>query len=404
MSFTSLGLSRPLLHSIEEQGYRNPTPIQSRAIPVILTGRDLIATAQTGTGKTAAFTLPLLLQLSSKPRVKANQVHALILTPTRELALQVAESVTTYGKHLPLKSAVVFGGVKINPQMMKLRGGVNLLIATPGRLLDLYHKNALKFSQLECLVLDEADRMLDMGFIQDIQKIIALLPKRRQNLLFSATLSDEIRELAKNILNTPVEIELGPRNSAGKSIKQTVDEVDKSKKAALLSHMVRNRDWQHALIFVRTKKGADQLAKKLWGDGITTAVIHGNKSQGARIQALKDFKANQVRLLIATDLAARGLDISELPCVINFDLPKVSEDYIHRIGRTGRAGSGGEAISLVSADDVKILSAVENLIRQTLSREIEIGFVPSHRVPTTQLSNRPRKAKKPKKVKKQKIC
>jgi len=402
MSFTSLGLSKPLLHSIEEQGYQKPTPIQSKAIPAILTGRDLIATAQTGTGKTASFTLPLLLQLSSKSRVKANQVHALILTPTRELALQVAESVTTYGKHLPLKSAVVFGGIKINPQMMKLRGGVDLLVATPGRLLDLHHKNALKFSQLEYLVLDEADRMLDMGFIQDIQKIISLLPKRRQNLLFSATLSGEIRKLANNILTNPIQIELSPRNPSAKNIKQAVYEVDKSKKAALLSHMVRNRDWQQALIFVRTKKGADQLAKKLRSDGITTAVIHGDKSQGARMQALKEFKANRVCLLVATDLAARGLDISELPHVVNFDLPKVSEDYIHRIGRTGRAGSEGEAISLVSADEVKILSDVENLIHQTLTREIEIGFVPSHNVPITQLSDRPKKIKKPKKVKKQK--
>ncbi len=402
MSFTTLGLSKPLLQSIKEQGYRKPTPIQSKAIPAILTGRDLIATAQTGTGKTASFTLPLLLQLSSKPRVKANQVYALILTPTRELALQVAESVTTYGKHLPLKSAAVFGGVKINPQMIKLRSGVDLLIATPGRLLDLYHKNALKFSQVECLVLDEADRMLDMGFIQDIQKIISLLPKRRQNLLFSATFSDEIRKLASNILNNPIQIELSPRNSTAKKIKQIIYEVDKSKKSALLSQMVRNRDWQQALIFVRTKKGADQLAKKLRGDGITTAVIHGDKSQSARIEALKNFKANRVRLLIATDLAARGLDISELPHVVNFDLPKVSEDYIHRIGRTGRAGSEGEAISLVSADEVKILSAVEDLIRQTLIRKIEIGFVPSHSVPITQLNNHPKKIKKPKKVKKQK--
>jgi len=400
MPFSSLGLSKPLLQAIEEQSYRKPTPIQSKAIPIILAGKDLIASAQTGTGKTASFTLPLLQRLTSRPKIKANQVRALILTPTRELAIQVAESVATYGKHLPLKSSVVYGGVKINPQMMKLRSGTDLLIATPGRLLDLHNKNALKLTQLEYLVLDEADRMLELGFIREIEKIIALLPKKRQNLLFSATFSDQVRKLAKNIFNNPTQIDLNPRNSAAKKIKHTAYEVDKSKKTALLSHMVRNRGWQQALIFTRTKKGADQLAKKLRSDGISTAVIHGDKSQGARTKALTDFKTNQVRLLVATDLAARGLDITELPHVINFDLPKVSEDYVHRVGRTGRAELGGEAISLVSADEVKLLSGVENLIRQTLTRETEIGFIPSHNVPLTQLSNKPKKLKKIKKQKK----
>ncbi|MCF6283215.1 MAG: DEAD/DEAH box helicase [Candidatus Polarisedimenticolaceae bacterium] len=399
MSFASLGLSKPLLQTLDQLGYNKPTPVQAKAIPAILSGKDVIATAQTGTGKTASFTLPLLQHLTTGPKVKANRVRVLILTPTRELAIQVAASVATYGEALPLKSSVVFGGVKINPQMMSLRSGVDLLIATPGRLLDLYNKNALKFTQLECLVLDEADRMLELGFIKEIQKIIELLPKKRQNLLFSATFSDEIRLLAKSIFNNPVQIELSPRNSAATRVSHTAYEVDKSKKTALLSHMVRNRKWQQALVFTRTKKGADQLAKKLRADGISTSVIHGDKSQAVRIKALDDFKTNRVRLLVATDLAARGLDITGLPHVVNFDLPKVAEDYIHRIGRTGRAGAEGEAISLVSADEVKLLSAIENLIRQTLVRETEIGFVPSHSVPLTQLSSQPRKPKRAKKPK-----
>ncbi|MBD3610226.1 MAG: DEAD/DEAH box helicase [Gammaproteobacteria bacterium] len=400
MSFSSLGLSEPLLRAIEEKGYAEPSPIQVEAIPAVLTGHDVMAAAQTGTGKTASFTLPLLQRLSSGSKVKSNHIRALVLTPTRELAAQVADSVTGYGKHLSLKSSVVFGGVKINPQMMKLRGGVDVLVATPGRLLDLYSQNAIKFSQLEILVLDEADRMLDMGFIRDIRKILALLPEKRQNLLFSATFSGDIRKLTDNLLNDPVQIEVSPRNAAAQSVQQSVYEVDKGKKPALLSHLIRNNNWDQVLVFTRTKHGANRLTKKLEGDGVTAAAIHGNKSQGARTRALADFKSNKIRVLVATDIAARGIDISELPHVINFELPNVAEDYVHRIGRTGRAGSEGEAISLVSADEVKLLSDIENLIRQTLVREVETGFVPSHAVPITRLRDQSTKPKKPKKPKK----
>lgn len=400
MSFSSLGLSEPILRAITDKGYSTPTPIQIKAIPAALSGKDVMAAAQTGTGKTASFTLPLLHRLASGSKVKANHIRALVLTPTRELAMQVAESVATYGKHLSLKSGVVYGGMKINPQMMKLRGGVDVLVATPGRLLDLFSQNAVKFSQVETLVLDEADRMLDMGFISDIRKILALLPKKRQNLLFSATFSTDIRKLIDDILKNPVQIEVNPRNSAAKSVKQLVYEVDKSKKSALLSHLVRNKGWEQVLVFTRTKKGANRLVQKLEGDGISAAAIHGDKSQAERTRTLVNFKANKIRVLIATDIAARGIDISELPHVINFDLPKVSEYYVHRIGRTGRAGSEGEGISLVSADEVKLLSGIETLIRQTLVREVETGFIPTHNVPLTRLLKvRPKKPKKPKKPK-----
>jgi len=402
MTFSSLGLSAPLLRAIDEKGYDTPSPIQVEAIPAVLSGKDLMAAAQTGTGKTAGFTLPLLQQLSEGAPVKPNQVRALILTPTRELAAQVADSVSLYGKYLSLKSSVVFGGVKINPQMMRLRGGVDILVATPGRLLDLYNQNAVRFSQLEILVLDEADRMLDMGFIRDIRKILAALPKKRQNLLFSATFSNDIRKLTHDILTNPVQIEVSPRNAAAQSVQQSVYEVDKAKKSALLSHLIRNNQWEQVLVFTRTKHGANRLVQKLERDGITAAAIHGNKSQGARTRALAAFKSNEVRVLVATDIAARGIDISELPHVINFELPNVPEDYIHRIGRTGRAGSEGEAISLVSADEVAFLSGIENLIRQTLVREVAKGFIPIHTVPITTLRDRPQKPKKPKKPKAQK--
>jgi len=397
MSFSSLGLSDPILHAIDEKGYSTPSPIQIKAIPAALSGKDVMAAAQTGTGKTASFALPLLQRLASGSKVKANHIRALVLTPTRELAVQVAESIATYGKHLSLKSGVVYGGVKINPQMMKLRGGIDVLVATPGRLLDLFSRNAVKFSQIETLVLDEADRMLDMGFIGDIRKILALLPKKRQNLLFSATFSNEIRKLTDNLLKNPVQIEVSPRDSAAKSVKQWVYEVDKSKKSALLSHLVRNKGWEQVLVFTRTKKGADRLVQKLEHDGISAAAIHGDKSQGERTRTLADFKANKIRVLVATDIAARGIDISELPHVINFDLPKVPVYYIHRIGRTGRAGSEGEGISLVSADEVELLSGIETLIRQTLVREVETGFIPTHNVQLTrQLRVRPKKPKKKK--------
>jgi ATP-dependent RNA helicase RhlE len=397
MSFASLDLIKPILRVVEEQGYSAPTPVQQKAIPAILSGKDVMAAAQTGTGKTAGFTLPLLQRLASGSRVKSNHIRALILTPTRELAVQVAESAAVYSKYLSLKSAVVFGGVKINPQMMKLRSGVDVLVATPGRLLDLFDKNAVKFAQVELLVLDEADRMLDMGFIDDIEEILGLLPKRRQNLLFSATFSSDIRTLTNDLLKNPVKIEVSPRNTAPKSVKQWLYEVDKGKKPALLSHLIRNNGWKQVLVFTRTKKGADRLVQILAGAGISAAAIHGDKSQGTRTRVLADFKANTISVLVATDVAARGIDISELPHVINFDLPKVPEDYVHRIGRTGRAGFEGEAISLVSADEVTLLSGIETLIRQTLVREVAPGFVPKHSIPLTrQQKVRPKKPKKPK--------
>ena len=399
MSFSSLGLSELILRAVDESGYTEPTPIQVETIPVVLSGKDVLAAAQTGTGKTAGFSLPLLQRLAAGPRVKANHIRTLVLTPTRELAVQVAESVATYGKHLPLKSGVVYGGVKINPQMMRLRSGIDVLVATPGRLMDLFRQNAVKFAQVETLVLDEADRMLDMGFIDDILEIIALLPRKRQNLLFSATFSNDIRKLSERLLNHPVQIEVSPRNSTAERVKQTVYEVDKSRKSALLSHLILNKNWQLVLVFTRTKNGADHLAQELERAGISTVVIHGDKKQNQRSRALKRFKEYKVRVLVATDVAARGLDINELPHVVNFDLPKVCEDYVHRIGRTGRAGSEGEAVSLVSADEINLLAAIETLICQTLTREVENGFIPKHSVPLThQTKVRPKKPKKPKRL------
>ncbi len=397
MSFSSLGLAEPFLRTLDEIGYVTPTPIQIQAIPAVLSGKDVMAAAQTGTGKTASFILPLLQRLAAGPKVRSNHIRALVLVPTRELAVQVAGSVATYGQALSLKSLVVYGGVKINPQMMKLRGGVDLLVATPGRLLDLFSSNAVKFSQVETVVLDEADRMLDMGFLGDIRKILSLLPNQRQNLLFSATFSDDIRNLTGSLLNNPVQIKVSPRNSAAQGVKQYVYEVDKGDKSKLLSHLVRNNKWQQLLVFTRTKNGADRLVKKLLSDGVSAVAIHGDKKQNQRSRALADFKAHQIRVLVATDLAARGLDISELPYVINFDLPKVPKDYVHRIGRTGRAGLQGEGISLVSADEVKLLAAIETLLRQTLAREVVKGFIPTHKVPLTRdLRVRPKKPKKPK--------
>ena len=393
-SFSSLGLSSPLLRAIEEKAYSTPSPIQLKAIPAVLTGKDLMAAAQTGTGKTAAFTLPLLQHLAGGSRTKSNHIRALVLTPTRELAMQVAESIADYGKHLSLTSGVVYGGVKINPQMMRLRGGIDVLVATPGRLLDLYSRNAIKFTQLEILVLDEADRMLDMGFSEELNKILALLPKKRQNLLFSATFSNDIRKLTDKLLRDPTWIEATPRNSAAKSVKQWIFEVDKGKKSALLCHLLRNKDWKQVLVFTRTKDGADRLVRELRRDDISAAAIHGDKSQNERTRTLADFKNNKIRVLVATDIAARGLDISELPRVINFDLPKIPQDYIHRIGRTGRAGLVGEGISLVSADEAKLLAGIESLIRKTLPREVQTGFIPTHGVPLTRrLKTKPKKMK-----------
>ena len=399
MSFSSLGLSPPLLEAIAESGYSTPTPIQAEAIPAVLDGKDVMGAAQTGTGKTAGFTLPILELLSSGERARSNQVRALILTPTRELAAQVEASVVTYGKHLPLRSAVVFGGVKINPQMMKLRKGVDVLVATPGRLLDLYSQNAVNFKQLEVLVLDEADRMLDMGFIHDIRKILALLPRRRQNLMFSATFSNDIRNLAKGLVHNPVEISVSPRNTTVNSVEQRVCPVDKAKKSALLTHLIQQNQWQQVLVFSRTKHGANRLTRHLHSSGINAAAIHGNKSQAARTKALANFKAGSIRVLVATDIAARGLDINQLPQVVNFDLPNVPEDYIHRIGRTGRAGANGEAISLVSADEIKQLTDIEKLLNRLLDRKIVDGFEPIHDVPGSNLNSRSSRSKKPKKQK-----
>ena len=366
MSFDSLGLNPDILRAVAEQGYVEPTPIQQQAIPAVMQGRDLMASAQTGTGKTAGFTLPLLQRLIDKePHAKGRRpVRALILTPTRELAAQVGENVRDYSKYLNIRSLVVFGGVSINPQMMKLRGGVDILVATPGRLLDLEHQNAVSLDSVEILVLDEADRMLDMGFIHDIRRVLAKLPARRQNLLFSATFSDEIKGLAEKLLHNPLEVEVARRNTASEQITQHVHFVDKSRKRELLSQLIGEGNWQQVLVFTRTKHGANHLAEQLNKDGIRSAAIHGNKSQGARTRALADFKSGGIRVLVATDIAARGLDIEELPHVVNYELPNVPEDYVHRIGRTGRAAATGEALSLVCVDEHKLLRDIERLLKK----------------------------------------
>ena len=398
MSFSDLNLNEPILKAIDETGYNQPTPIQAQAIPAVLEGKDLLAAAQTGTGKTAAFTLPILHLLSKGQPAKSNHIRTLIVTPTRELAAQIADNITTYSKHLSLSSCVVFGGVKINPQLMRLRKGADLLVTTPGRLLDLYQQKAIKFDQLEVLVLDEADRMLDMGFIHDIKRILKILPKERQNLLFSATFSDEIRTLAKGLVNNPVEISVTPRNTTVSKIKQWLVPVDKKSKPALLVNLIKEKQWSQVLVFSRTKHGANRLVKQLDAANIKAMAIHGNKSQGARTKALAAFKSGKTQVLVATDIAARGIDINELPNVVNFDLPNVPEDYVHRIGRTGRAGSGGEAVSLVSADEIKQLTDIERLIQQLIRREYIGGFEPQHEVPESRLLP-PKKPSKPKKSK-----
>jgi len=403
MNFADLGLSQPLLDAIELQGYSEPSPIQAKAIPHVIEGKDVMAAAQTGTGKTAGFTLPLLHRLSSnaKPAGKGNQARALVLTPTRELAAQVAASVETYGQNLKIKSAVVFGGVKINPQMQKLRGGIDVLIATPGRLLDLHNQNAIKFDQLEVLVLDEADRMLDMGFIHDIRKIIKLMPKKRQTLLFSATFSNDIRQLAKSIVHSPVEVSVSPPNSTVNTVVQRLIAVEKSDKTRVLIRLIVENDWFQVLVFSRTKHGANRLVKQLVAKGVEASAIHGNKSQGARTKALAEFKAGKVRVLVATDIAARGIDIDHLPHVVNFDLPQVAEDYVHRIGRTGRAGASGEAISLVSHDEYKLLVEIERLIKKEVPRKHLDGYQPLNDLPASKGGSgnaRPNKPRKPKKI------
>jgi ATP-dependent RNA helicase RhlE len=369
MSFNTLGLSAPILKAIKEQGYSEPTPIQKEAIPVILNGRDILAGAQTGTGKTAGFTLPLLELLNKTKPIKTKQkIRALILTPTRELAAQVGESVEVYGKYLPFKSAVIFGGVKINPQLIKLKKGVDIVVATPGRLLDHISQKNIDLRDVEFLILDEADRMLDMGFINDIKKILAILPKQKQTLLFSATYSDEIKKLSDKLLKTPALIEVARRNMTGQAIKQSVYPVDQVRKRELLTHLIKEGKWKQVLVFTRTKHGANRLSGQLEKDGISAVAIHGNKSQNARTKALADFKKGEVRVLVATDIAARGIDIDQLPHVINYELPNVSEDYVHRIGRTGRAGNEGEAISLVCIDEHEYLASIEKLIKNDIQK------------------------------------
>ena len=375
MSFDPLGLSAELLRSVVAQGYTRPTAVQAQAIPEVLAGRDILARAQTGTGKTAAFTLPMLQLLSGHAHAP-RRPRALVLTPTRELAAQVQESVRTYGAHLPLRSMVIFGGVGMQPQIDRLRRGVDVVVATPGRLLDHARQRTVDLSRIEILVLDEADRMLDMGFIHDIRRVLSLLPKTRQNLLFSATYSSEIKRLADGLLHDPARIEVARRNSAAETVKQRAHPVEKSRKRELLSHLIREGDWAQVLVFTRTKHGANRLSDQLTRDGISAAAIHGNKSQQARTRALQDFKRGAVRALVATDIAARGLDIDRLPHVVNFELPNVPEDYVHRIGRTGRAGAEGTALSLVCADERKLLANIQRLLRRDIPLQPVHGFAP----------------------------
>ncbi|MDF5738205.1 MULTISPECIES: DEAD/DEAH box helicase [unclassified Nostoc] len=399
MSFSTLGLSNEIIRAVTERGYTEPTPIQVQAIPAVLSGKDLLAGAQTGTGKTASFTLPLLHRLSSdKSKGTSNgypPIRALILTPTRELAAQVEESVREYGKYLKLNSIVIFGGVSIHLQKQRLKGRVDILVATPGRLLDHVHQGTVNLSQIEVLVLDEADRMLDMGFINDIRRILSLLPKQRQNLLFFATFSDKIKALAAGLLNHPTMIEVARRNITADTIAQKVYQVDRDKKRQLLAHLIRRDSWYQVLVFTRTKYGADRLVKQLGEDRIQALAIHGNKSQPARTNALAKFKNGSLQVLVATDIAARGLDISELPHVVNFDLPNVPEDYVHRIGRTGRAGASGEAVSLVCVDEQHLLTDIEKLIEQRLPKEVVAGFSPNPDIEPVPIPNGRQQRPKP---------
>ncbi|MBC2844776.1 DEAD/DEAH box helicase [Winogradskyella flava] len=376
MSFKSLGLSEPLLEAVSKKGYETPSPIQAKAIPPILDGKDILASAQTGTGKTAGFTLPMLHLLSKNPVQKHRPIRALVLTPTRELAAQVYANVKEYSEFLDIRSAVIFGGVNQKPQVSKLRQGVDVLVATPGRLIDLESQGLLSLRRVEIFVLDEADRMLDMGFLRDIERVMKLIPSKRQNLMFSATFSKDIKKLAYSILNNPVQVEATPENTAVEIIDQKVHRVAKNKKTGLIIKLISDGDWKQVLVFTRTKHGANRLTKKMISAGITAAAIHGNKSQGARTKALAGFKNNSIRVLVATDIAARGLDIPLLPHVVNFELPNISEDYVHRIGRTGRAGASGQAISLVSADEISYLRSIEKLIGMPIDVEIIEGFEP----------------------------
>ena len=398
MTFAELGLAGPLLQTLETLGYQTPTPVQQQAIPPVLAGRDLMAAAQTGTGKTAAFALPLLHKLATDGnKVGSNAIRALVLVPTRELAEQVNASFRDYGQGLSVSSYAAYGGVSINPQMMRLRRGVDVLVATPGRLLDLFRQNAVKFRDVQVLVLDEADRMLDLGFANELDTLFMALPKKRQTLLFSATFSEQIRNMARARLRDPQTVEAGPRSVTVKAVKQWVVPVDKKRKTELFLFMLKDRKWGQVLAFVKTKKGADDLVARLQAKKIAADAIHGDRPQAARLRALESFKAGEVQILVATDVAARGLDIDDLPQVVNIDLPIAAEDYVHRIGRTGRAGATGEAISLVCADEAPLLAAIETLIKQPLSREEEPGFEPDHRVPATSgVIAAPKRPKKPK--------
>jgi ATP-dependent RNA helicase RhlE len=390
MSFNTLGLSAELLRAIKEQGYDKPTPIQKQAIPAILAGRDVMGAAQTGTGKTAGFTLPMLQRLNESPaRNGQRPIRALVLTPTRELAAQVYESIRTYGRHVPIEATVMFGGVKIGPQKEKLRRGVDILVATPGRLLDHINQRTVNLSQVEFLVLDEADRMLDMGFINDIRKLITLMPEngKRQNLLFSATFSKEIRQLAKSLLREPQLIEVAKGTSSADRIKQVIHPVDKSRKRELLSHMIGGHNWRQVLVFTRTKHMANRLVKQLVLDGLSAVAIHGNKTQGARTRALADFKSGKSRILVATDIAARGLDIDQLPHVVNFELPNIPEDYVHRIGRTGRAGNEGEAVSLVCVDELEYVRQIERLLKREIPKVTLEGYEPDPSIKAQPIKN-----------------
>ncbi|MBL1274992.1 MAG: DEAD/DEAH box helicase [Ectothiorhodospiraceae bacterium] len=399
MSFESLGLRAEILRAVSEKGYSTPTPIQQQAIPPILEGRDIMGGAQTGTGKTAGFTLPLLHRLmalkenadnntnSNNSNKGRRALRALVLTPTRELAAQVAESVHLYGKYLPLKSTVIFGGVSINPQIKKLRDGIDILVATPGRLLDHVNQKTVDLSQIDILVLDEADRMLDMGFIRDIRKVLALIPRQKQTLLFSATFSNEIKRLAQDLLNSPALIEVARHNTATETVTQVIHPVDKIRKRELLSHLIGSNNWKQVLVFTRTKHGANRLSEQLKTDGITAAAIHGNKSQGARTKALADFKAGRICVLVATDIAARGLDIDQLPHVVNYELPNVAEDYVHRIGRTGRAGNEGEAMSLVCVDELKLLRDIERLIKKEIPKVVFEDYRPDPSIRPEPINN-----------------
>jgi ATP-dependent RNA helicase RhlE len=377
MTFKDLGLSAALVKAVEEKGYTKPSPIQEKAIPHILEGKDILASAQTGTGKTAGFTLPVLQHLSETKHPKYRPLRALVLTPTRELAAQVHDNVREYSKYVDIKSCVIFGGVNAKPQIATLRSGVDILVATPGRLLDLHDRKAVSFKRVEVLILDEADRMLDMGFVRDINKIISFMPKKRQNLMFSATFSNDIKKLASGILSNPVSVETAPQNSTAKKVTHIVYKVDKSKKTEFTIKLIKDGNWKQVLIFTRTKHGANKLTEKLIKAGISSAAIHGNKSQGARTKALKNFKDGTIKILVATDIAARGLDIPLLPHVINFELPNVPEDYVHRIGRTGRAGAAGEAISLVCSEESEYQSEIEKILKEKIKSTVVEGFEPT---------------------------